>query len=339
VAIFHFTNKKTMQKKYFLLAGTLALALLIAKTTYAADNQGDNSQIDNRQGQIKQGGPGQMGSSQGQGGEQGQGGDQKQGNQNKNGNEMISGKVTEVDDDTITITGKKGFGGKEETASTTYTIDASNAKVSNMTNSANNKTTVSSNSVSDIAIGDRIIVEGKVSGTTITATSIIIGVQINGNNTGDQHNGKNASSSPRGDFKNFNYSGEITAIDDETISLSTKNSGKDNNSDTTSYSVDTSNAKITSGQGDSQETLSVSDLSVGDTIGVTGTASDNTITATAITKIEKSSSSSQETKNNGNDKSDRNGDRRHASSSQGNETNGFFQNIFSHFKNFFKKIF
>ncbi len=68
-----------------------------------------------------------------------------------------AGTVTAVSGNTITITGDNG---------TSYTVDASSAKVSKVVEV----------SVSDIKVGDRIGAEGSVSGTTVTAQRIMTGL-------------------------------------------------------------------------------------------------------------------------------------------------------------------
>ncbi len=69
----------------------------------------------------------------------------------------VTGTVSAVNGNTVTVTGKDG---------TTYTVDASSAKVSK---------TVELN-VSDIKVGDTVGVQGKVSGTSVTAEHIMDGV-------------------------------------------------------------------------------------------------------------------------------------------------------------------
>lgn len=67
------------------------------------------------------------------------------------------GTVSAVNGNTITLTGSDG---------TTYTVDASNAKVSKTTQI----------NVSDITIGDTLMVQGSVSGTSVTAVHIMDGL-------------------------------------------------------------------------------------------------------------------------------------------------------------------
>jgi len=69
----------------------------------------------------------------------------------------VMGTVSAVNGNTVTVTGKDG---------TSYTIDASGAKVSKTIDIA----------VSGIAVGDTVGVEGTVSGTNVTAAHIMDGV-------------------------------------------------------------------------------------------------------------------------------------------------------------------
>ena len=66
----------------------------------------------------------------------------------------VMGEVTAVNGTTVTVTGKNG---------TSYTVDASAATVQK----------IATGSLSDIVVGDRIGVRGDVSGTSVTATSIM----------------------------------------------------------------------------------------------------------------------------------------------------------------------
>ena len=69
----------------------------------------------------------------------------------------IMGTVSAINGNIITVTNQDG---------TSYAVDASNATVSKMV----------TESVSDIAVGDRIDANGTVSGTTVTANRIMAGI-------------------------------------------------------------------------------------------------------------------------------------------------------------------
>jgi hypothetical protein len=72
-----------------------------------------------------------------------------------NGQPVVGGTVTSISSSTITIT---------NASNVTYTIDASNAQVVKNHNTA---------SISNIEVGDNIIVQGSVNGTSVIALSII----------------------------------------------------------------------------------------------------------------------------------------------------------------------
>lgn len=93
-----------------------------------------------------------------------------------NGMPVVGGSVTAVNGNSITITNKSNV---------TYTIDAANATI----NKGPNKGTIS-----DIAVGDNIIVQGTINGNTVVATSIMDG------NANAQNPGLNTSRPVEGFF-------------------------------------------------------------------------------------------------------------------------------------------
>lgn len=79
----------------------------------------------------------------------------------------VFGQVIAINGTTITITDSR--------TSTTYTIDASNASVTK---------NGSASSLSNIAVGDTVMVQGTVNGNSVTATSILDGLGGSGNYLG-----------------------------------------------------------------------------------------------------------------------------------------------------------
>lgn len=73
-----------------------------------------------------------------------------------NGEPVTAGAVTAISGSTITITNKSNV---------TYTIDASSARIVSGQNSAA--------TIANVAVGDSIMVQGTVSGTSVTATTVI----------------------------------------------------------------------------------------------------------------------------------------------------------------------
>ena len=94
-----------------------------------------------------------------------------------NGQPVVFGKTTAVNGTSLTVT---------TASNVTYTVDATNAKV------MAGKDTASS--LSNIAVGDRVLVQGTVNGTSINATTV---VDQSKNNPG---NNSATNSKPRGFF-------------------------------------------------------------------------------------------------------------------------------------------
>jgi len=159
----------------------------------------------------------------------------------------VFGTVTAVNGNTITIT-SKGLG--LNAIATTYTVDATNAKIEK----AGESTTISS-----IVVGASILVEGTINGTSIVATEIKFG---------------------KGDDKNLNpmlegngqpiIGGKVTAISGSTITVTNKSN--------IIYTVDLVNAKIVK----AGKTALVADILVGDTVLVQGTINGQAVVAASV---------------------------------------------------------
>jgi len=81
----------------------------------------------------------------------------------------VMGIVSAISGNTLTVSGKQGFGSTATT--TTYTVDATNAKITK------NNTT---GTIASIAVGDTVMVQGTISGTNVTATIIRDGKMLSG---------------------------------------------------------------------------------------------------------------------------------------------------------------
>jgi hypothetical protein len=151
----------------------------------------------------------------------------------------LFGTVTAVNGNTITVTDTR--------SNTVYTVDATNAKIDK------NRATIT---VSSIAVGDSVFVEGPKNGTTVTASAIHDGIMAKGNMMGE------------------GVGGTVTAISGSTITISSK----DKSNTTTSYTVNAANATIEK----NGVAGTLSSVVVGDEIRVQGTVSGTTVTATKI---------------------------------------------------------
>ena len=158
----------------------------------------------------------------------------------------VIGTVSAISGNTITVNGKQGF---NSTTTTPYTVDATNATVTK-----NN----AASTVSNIAVGDTISVQGTVSGTNVTATSIRDGAMMGGARGG------------RG------IGGTVASVSGTTLTVTSK--AGPNGGTATTYTVDASSATVTK----SGATSSVSGIAVGDTVMVQGTVSGTSVTATSI---------------------------------------------------------
>jgi len=163
------------------------------------------------------------------------------------------GTVTAVSGDDITLTDSK--------TNTTYTVDATNATITKRAApvAQGDKPTSTTITVGQVAVGDTLMVQGTVSGTTVTATKIEDGVGGFGGGKGGMRGG------PGG----MGVQGTVTAVNGDTVTVTGKNG--------TIYTVDATNSTVSK-----METMSVSDISVGDEIGVQGTVSGDSVTAKSI---------------------------------------------------------
>ncbi|MCX6741268.1 MAG: DUF5666 domain-containing protein [Candidatus Parcubacteria bacterium] len=163
----------------------------------------------------------------------------------------VFGTVASINGTTLTITAKAQ---PNRGTAATYTVDASKATVTK--NSA-------SSSVSNIAVGDTIMVQGTVSSTSVTATSIRDGMAPG------QKSKQNANPIIQGNGQPV-IGGSITAINGTTLTVTNKSN--------VTYTVDASSAKIEKGNADS----SLANVAVGDNVLIQGTVNGTAVTASSV---------------------------------------------------------
>jgi hypothetical protein len=164
----------------------------------------------------------------------------------------VHGTIASISGSTLTITGKDGA---------TYTVDATNATVK----TAAEGSAPTTGAFSDLAVGDQVGVRGTVSGTSVVATEIIEGTGFKSGEFSGEFKGMGRGGHGRGQ----GVIGTVSAVNGSTITLT----GKDG----TSYTVDAGSATV-----QKRVTGSLGDVTVGDTIGVQGTVSGTSVTATTI---------------------------------------------------------
>jgi hypothetical protein len=156
----------------------------------------------------------------------------------------IAGTVTAVNGTTITVSGKN----KSDAPTVVYTINAASATVK--------KDDVAS-TVSGIAVGDMVRIEGTVSGTTVTATIIVDGRTP-------------APSMPQGNGQPI-VGGTVTAVSGNTITITNKSN--------VSYTIDATSATFIK----NGAVGTLSSIAVGDSIVAQGTVNGTSVTAVSVT--------------------------------------------------------
>lgn len=189
---------------------------------------------------------------------------------------VVLGTVVAISGQTITISGNQGFGAN--TPATTYTIDATNAKITK------DKTV---GTITSILVGDKIMVSGTITGTSVVATNIRDGLNQDRKNEPNSQQGKNLQDQIIGNGMPI-IGGTVTSVSGNTIVIT--------NSSQNSYTIDASSATLTEGQ----NTITISNITVGDVIIAQGTINGNSMTATSVRdqkKMNNPTSSSSESTN------------------------------------------
>jgi len=166
------------------------------------------------------------------------------------------GTVASISGDTITLTSKL------KTAATTYTVDATNATVTKGIGKS-----ATAIAVSGILVGDRLVVQGTVSGTNITATAIRDGL-------GDNRIGKKPMI--RGVMGGLNgrfAAGSVTAVNGSTFTVQPKAWGK--NATTTPAAITVTTDSTTTYKKDGA-TATLADVVSGANVFVVGTKDSTT---------------------------------------------------------------
>ncbi len=173
----------------------------------------------------------------------------------------VFGTVTAVSGDTITVQSKSwqkpASGSTMPTATTvTYTVDATNATVTKAD---------AASSISAIAVGDTIMVQGTVSGTSVTATKINDGIKM------PMRQPENKGEAiPAGNGQPI-IGGTVTAVSGDTVTITNKGN--------VSYTIDVTNATVTK----NGTTSTAANIAVGDNVLAQGTINGTSVTAVSLT--------------------------------------------------------
>lgn len=156
----------------------------------------------------------------------------------------VAGTITAINGSTLTVTDARD--------AKIYTVNAGAAAV----RKASENTAPVTEALSDLAVGETIMVRGTVSNTTVTATDIVEGELHRGGAFG----GKNDS---RG------VVGTVSAVNGTTVTVTNDNG--------TTYTVDASSSAV-----EKHVTGSLSDITVGSHVNVTGAVSGTSVKAKVI---------------------------------------------------------
>lgn len=166
-------------------------------------------------------------------------------------NPIVVGKVSVINGKILTVISQQ----ETNNTATTFTVDATNAKL------LRGNTTIK---LSDITVGDNVVVQGTLTGTNVVATLIRDGKVGNGNGSDNNQ----ALLQIQGNGQPI-IAGTISAINGSVLTVTNTNAV---------YSVDAANAKIVQGK----NTISLSGVKTGDSVVVQGTVNGTSATASTI---------------------------------------------------------
>jgi hypothetical protein len=166
----------------------------------------------------------------------------------------VFGTVSAINGSTLTIT-SKGFG--PNAAAQTYTVDASSATV--MKNNA-------TSTLSAVVVGDTVMVQGTVSGTSVTAKTIRDGMPAM---RGDKEGTPMRPSFIQGNGQPV-VGGSVTAVNGSSLTITNKGNA--------TFTIDATHATVA--KDNASSTLSA--IAVGDMVIVQGTINGSAVTASSI---------------------------------------------------------
>ncbi len=236
-----------MTYKNYLAAAAIAVAfagLGFTPTAFAADNQsaslipGKTASIENGQGKMGRG----MGFARGKMGAEGM------------GMRGIFGTVSAVSGNAITVNATQRP--NATTTAQVFIVDATNAKITK-----NN----AAGTISSIAVGDTVMVEGSVTGTNVVAKMIRDGV------VPKPEGGKGLGIPAIEGNGQPVVAGSVTSVTGSSIVITNKSN--------VSYTIDATNAKFTKG---GVTAATISNVAVGDTLVVQGTINGTSVVASTV---------------------------------------------------------
>ena len=179
---------------------------------------------------------------------------------------VVVGTVSTMNGTTLTVSAKSfqrpATPGTAPTAlATTYTVDASAATVTKAG---------AASTVSAIAVGDTVMIQGTVTGTNVVATKINDGVMGRGAFGQKPSGTKPVTPAITGNGQPV-VGGKVTAVSGSTVTIT--------NASNVTYTIDATNATVTKG---GVPAATLSNVVVGDTLVVQGTVNGTSVTASSV---------------------------------------------------------
>lgn len=172
---------------------------------------------------------------------------------------VVTGTVISINGSTIMLSGHQGFTTSSTTPATTFTIDATNAKVTK-----NNATST----VPSIVAGDTISVVGTLSGTNVIATMIRDGIPNQGRGNMGIYNNQ-IPPQLQGNGQPV-IAGTVSVINGTVLTVTNKSN--------VTYTVNVSNAKVTT----NNTVATTASIKVGDMVFIQGTVNGTSVTASTL---------------------------------------------------------
>jgi ribosome maturation factor RimP len=167
------------------------------------------------------------------------------------GRNVFTGTVTAVNGTNLTIETMV------KKVKTTYTVNATSAAITSWA-----KTGSTTITAADVKVGDKVVVDGSLSATTVTATAVHDLGQM-------MKKGKPGFDKPTNVF-----SGTVTSVSGSTITVTGMNK--------TVYTIDAGTATITKGMGAASTKLTIGDIKTGDKVFAVGALTGTNVVATSV---------------------------------------------------------
>jgi hypothetical protein len=201
--------------------------------------------------------------------------------------QLFTGKITAINDNTITVSGypdMKAMKNASSSTTTSFTINAASATITK-----DNATS----SIGSLSVGDIIFVEGTMSSGNKIVATMIYDEETLKNGHPNKWNTEELMAQLQGNGQPI-IAGNVTAINGNTLTVTNRSN--------VTYNVDVTNSRIITSTGSSTlGTSTISSIQAGDSVVIQGQVNGNTVMASTVLDygMETATSSSQTNQGNG----------------------------------------